>query len=278
MKDDLHQIQTQLIRIHQQGHYVYHHIHPHWLDATYLESEKQWDLSNQSQFSVEALTADQALTLINRSTEILEEWLKPIDSSYMAEGYRAGGLFIQPFEKFIIPFEKNNIVYDFSVLRGAKCALSNASYDFTNVPKTNHYQFDVSVLKESSTGKFTEIAIELVQNKGIYKIMNSLWFRLFYKNDAFADGKSNTVVIQRSRKQSFLSKFSNSETLSFELANPMKNWLYLKHIGNNEFTHFISHPKLVGPNSLKSMDKLLDKIDQRYTIQSDFKTILQVKG
>lgn len=274
LKADLELIKKQILTIHSEGHYVYHHIHPHWLDAVYLKDEKQWDLSNQALFSVDALTSEQTSNLITRSKQILEDWIQPIDSSYFPEGYRAGGLFIEPFDKFKPSFEKNGILYDFSVLRGAKCSLSGAKYDFSASPTEYIYTFDSDILKPENNGKFTEISIELVENKGLHKILNSIWFRLFYKNDAFADGKSNTVVLEKTGKQSFLSKFSNSETLSWEMINPAKIGLYKKHIGSHEFTHFLSHPKLIGPSNLKSMDRLLTKLLKRYTIESDFKKLL----
>ncbi len=274
LKVDIEQIKTQLIRLHTEGHYVYHHIHPHWLDAVYLPEEKQWDLSNQDRFSVDALSNEETLELISKSKDILEDWICPTDKNYKSEGYRAGGLFIQPFSKFTAAFKKNEIKYDFSVLRGAQCSLSGASYDFSNAPKSPIYSFEDDVIRESRNGEFTEISIKLIENKGIHKILNSIWFRLFYKNDAFADGKSNNVVIENKDKQSFWSKFSNVETLSFELANPIKIRLYKQYIQRNTFTHFISHPKLIGPTNLEAMDELLKKLKSRYIIQSDFKLFL----
>ncbi len=276
LNNDIEQIKQQIIKLNLQGHYVYHHIHPHWLDAKYMPEEKQWNLSNQERFSVAALTEEETDELITRSKQILEEWILPTDPNYKPEGYRAGGLFITPFDKLIRSFKKNGVIYDFSVLRGAQCSLSGASYDFSESPTEYVYKFNSNILKPVANGKFTEISIELIENKGIHKILNSIWFRLMYKNDSFADGKSNTVVIEKKGKRSFLSKFSNSETLSFELTNPVKNRLYLKHIENNEFTHFISHPKLIGPSNLKAMDRLLTNLSKHYSIQSDFKQLLKI--
>lgn len=274
LNEHLDRIRIQLIQLHREGHYVYHHIHPHWLDAKYLPDEKQWDLSNQSRFSMAALSDIEAHSLITRSKDILEDWIKPSDTSFRAEGFRAGGLFIQPFQKFRLAFEDNLIHYDFSVLKGATCSLSGAYYDYSNAPKKSIYHFSQSIIEEDVNGPFTEIALELIENKGLYKILNSLWFRLLYKNDAFADGKSNQVTIRKEDKQSFLSKFSNSETISFELANPVKVKLYSNYIRHHELTHFISHPKLIGPSHLKSMDQLFTSLRRQYRLESDFKKML----
>jgi hypothetical protein len=41
-KTDLQKIVIQLQKIIADGHYLFLHIHPHWLDADYIEQENQW--------------------------------------------------------------------------------------------------------------------------------------------------------------------------------------------------------------------------------------------
>ena len=38
------------------GHYVFNHIHPHWVDAVYDEQKNEWTLLNDSKYAFESLT------------------------------------------------------------------------------------------------------------------------------------------------------------------------------------------------------------------------------
>src|SRR6478609_9323839 len=45
-KADFNLIKHQIMEFANRGHYVFNHLHPHWLDAKYIAEENQWDLSN----------------------------------------------------------------------------------------------------------------------------------------------------------------------------------------------------------------------------------------
>ena len=46
--------------------------------------------------------------------------------------------------------------------------------------------------------------------------------------------------------------------------------IYYSDIKNNDFQHFISHPKLISPNNLKYFEKYLNKIFAKFEIETDF--------
>ena len=45
LKQDYLSVEAQLIDLYNNGHYIFPHIHPHWIDAIYLQNG-QFDLSN----------------------------------------------------------------------------------------------------------------------------------------------------------------------------------------------------------------------------------------
>jgi hypothetical protein len=87
----LNEILEQVKRI-SENHYVYLHIHPHWLDAIYDSNFDNWDLSNVRYFTINNLDANTREKLLHECYTLLQQ-----NSLTKVEGYRAGGLFVQPF-------------------------------------------------------------------------------------------------------------------------------------------------------------------------------------
>jgi hypothetical protein len=51
-----------------------------------------------------------------------------------------------------------------------------------------------------------------------------------------------------------------------------------RKIAKNEFIHFLSHPKLLSKGSLKELDKLLTFSNKKFTIEYDFKRMVDHLG
>jgi len=49
-KKDLEAIKQQIRTLIKKGHYVFPHIHPHWIDAVYDSSINEWTLNNYSKY------------------------------------------------------------------------------------------------------------------------------------------------------------------------------------------------------------------------------------
>src|SRR5271170_6423278 len=56
---DLEAILEQLTRIAKQGHYIYAHIHPHWIDAEFLPDKNEWSLQNTRYYKFSSLDQGQ---------------------------------------------------------------------------------------------------------------------------------------------------------------------------------------------------------------------------
>jgi hypothetical protein len=52
---------------------------------------------------------------------------------------------------------------------------------------------------------------------------------------------------------------------------------YLKYIKENDFMHFVSHPKMLNKHCLFVMKKFLESASKSYKLESDFLNILQQK-
>ncbi|MEO8762224.1 MAG: hypothetical protein ABI388_11860, partial [Bacteroidia bacterium] len=106
---DFKKISEQLIEMKNNGHYIFPHLHPHWLDAKYIEKDNHWDLSDTKKYSFSSLSAEEKSQIFTDSIKLLTEIVGPQE----VLGYRAGGWCIQPFSDFELYFKKHNIQYDF---------------------------------------------------------------------------------------------------------------------------------------------------------------------
>lgn len=274
---DYNKIKKQIISLSNDGHYIYHHIHPHWVDAKYIMESNEWDLSNTSNYSLSSLGFVKKKELFFQSKKILGKILSEAVIKKPILGYRAGGLFVQPFKDLIPIFNEINIKYDFSVLKGASCKNKDLCFNYETTPKKTVYSFSDNVTVEDRTGKFVEVSMEQIQIKNLNKIFNGLHFRLIYKGNrsykSFGDGVSTNNKIE-SKASSFLVV---KETISLELLNPIRYRLYLDFIKNKKFTHFISHPKLLSLKSLLYFDKMLEYLRFNYDVTTDFDEIINTK-
>ncbi|MBL0049995.1 MAG: hypothetical protein IPP32_18075 [Bacteroidetes bacterium] len=89
-KEDFDNISAQLQLLIQKKHYVFPHIHPHWLDAEYNKGSNSWSLSNIAKYRFHAISEAERTSLFDQSINILEAIIQPIQPNYALDGYRAG--------------------------------------------------------------------------------------------------------------------------------------------------------------------------------------------
>jgi hypothetical protein len=156
-----------------EGHYVMPHVHPHWLDAIYLEETGEFDLTNVDKYRFHNLTPEQRREVLESSVQILQDiiWKKYPD--YKIDSFRAGGWSIQPFSDFKPVFEEFGIKYDLSVVTGLYQFSSAQIYDFSAVPRKFIYRFNEDITVESKDGPFIQIAGSVLRIKSIGRLSGS---------------------------------------------------------------------------------------------------------
>ncbi len=271
---DFEKIKKQLNDIAVGGHYLFHHIHPHWLDAQYLEDINQWNLSNTDRFAFTILDDAEKDLLFTYSDGFLSEIYKQAGSTNNCNGFRAGGLFIVPFTCFKPYFEKFNIGNDFSVSPGDKIIGDKWGYDFSNCPSNRVYSFYDQVSLENKDKKFCEFPISKIKIKGITKFLNSVYYRVGLKmpqNIIHGDGQSVADVTGITLPPRPLKNyFSVDLNISVEMLNMALIRSYKKVIKQRHYIHFLSHPKLVSEFSLRSFNRLLKFCNKNFDCEYDF--------
>jgi hypothetical protein len=272
-KDDYDAVCTQIAEISKLGHYVYLHIHPHWLDAVYIPENNQWNLSKTNRFAISNLSETEAYNILEKGYKLLNEIISPIKNSHKIEGYRAGGLFIQPFSLFYDFMKSHEMPYEFSVYPNFTSKSKGCAVDFSQIPKERIYKFENDCCKQDKHGYFTEYTISEISIAGLSRIINSGHFRIntkIFKDKPWGDGRGALHVISNNNKKIGISG-TVRETASVELMNLWKNKVYMSYLKNHDLLHFLSHPKLISPLNLLALHKFLEKANKKYNITTDFK-------
>lgn len=263
---DFARIKEQLAAITKAGHYLFHHLHPHWQDAKYLENKSQWDLSNVTRLALSDIDCEEIEELFSYSNEILQEINALSGTEAPIDGFRAGGLFIEPFEHIRKIFQLHGLKYEFSVIQES------------TIPH-KPYRFDLNIKREAYNGEFIEYPISTIEIKGLRKIMNGLFFRLrkrCQRNHIFGDGIAVQEHIRRSgRKKSFTEYFRFTLPLSLDILNPVLLPAFKQFVRKHNYIHLLSHPKLLSPEGLQNFDKLLKFCNENFDLNYDFKEINQ---
>ena len=106
LENDLSKIRKHIESIHNRGHEIGLHIHPHWEDTRWESGE--WDFSG-TRYQLRDYSGDEVSDVVTRYTTALNELC---DGSVTS--YRAGGFCVEPFDMLKAPLLQNGITGDSS--------------------------------------------------------------------------------------------------------------------------------------------------------------------
>jgi hypothetical protein len=275
-KNDFDTIISLLQEVIDLGGYIFHHLHPNWLDAIYLEEYNEWDISNKDRFALSNLSSEEVSTVFKYSEEIITLIYNGKNKPEIS-GFRAGGLFAQPFNHYKEQMEKYNILIEMTVLKNSKGEGENGirKFDFSTYPDEIIYNFSDDLLVKDEKGKFVEIIMDQFKLKGISKILNGIYYRKNVNKVSWkrwGDGKASGNVVQATTRSN---KFLCEETYSIELLNKMKALFYVNELKKENLLHLISHPKFFSQENIDALDVFLTKATKKYNIQTDVFSIIK---
>lgn len=280
-REDFDTIARQLCDLVRKGHYVFPHIHPHWLDAKYIETSNQWQLNDVSRYRFHKLSDSDREYIFSGSVDLLSEILHAEFPEYKVNGYRAGGWCIQPFTDFLPFFRKHDMKYEFSVFSGIYQFTDAQYFDFSDAPAKNIYRFSSDVNVEDPQGSFTQFNINSIKVPATVTLANKIWLKFKYRLPG--DHRYRRGEGQPSREMTGI-KPSNSkghnlslpgiERISVEDLTAVKLNTYLNFFRESPYMHFISHPKMIYDFNLSAFEKFLKKVFKSYEIETDFHRML----
>jgi peptidoglycan/xylan/chitin deacetylase (PgdA/CDA1 family) len=272
-QEDKKAIFDQLTTIVRQGHYIFPHIHPHWLDAEYLEDLNEWSLDNTRYYKFSSLSNEKQKEVFDASVRVIQTITCQIGQDIPLDAYRAGGWSIQPFEYFKPHFEKHGIRHEFSVIPGRYQRSEAHYYDFREAPTQRPvYRFREDVCITDDQGPFTEWTISVMPISNLGQWFDFSISGLLHRLRLAGRYKGNTLVpLQRIEGDVYDNENNTRHIASFEGLNPLRIALYLSLIRKNQYFQFISHPKLLSKFELNMIKILFWSIGRKSSMETDFR-------
>jgi hypothetical protein len=255
-------IVNQLQVAYSKKHVIFPHIHPHWLDAVFEEKTRTFSLKNITRYSLSSLTDEDIHRLFKESID----FLKQIGISYDVWGYRAGGWCIQPFSLFKMAFKEQHINYDFSVLPGYQNEHPNQKFDFSNVKMHTPYFFEDDVTINGSNGNFVEFPISTISYGAPTLLADKFVRKYLWKTNDRGYGDGTSAQTKGLRSVSPDKEMISIDVLTISKLNGCK-----KFLKENDYMHWISHPKMFTKHGLRTFDKFLNYAESNYTIEYNLK-------
>lgn len=279
-RQDLAEISLQLQNLVKDGHYVFPHIHPHWLDAKYLEHEHQFTLEDISRYRFHKLKQEEKDYIFNESIRLLRDIILPVKADYKLDGYRAGGWSLQPFSDYKPFFEKFGIRYDFSVMTGMYQFSNVQFFDFSAAPKKPVYRFSNEVTMEDPNGQFLEMSSSVIRIGPATSLLHRVHLSFLVKmrkDHTYGRGigqQSKTLPgFKPENIEGFPSTQQMHEAASTELLSVAKLPSYVDYLKENQYLCFVSHPKMLSKHNLKMLSLFLEKVYSEHEVETDFHNI-----
>jgi hypothetical protein len=265
---DFEKVESNIKFLLDKGHYVFPHIHPHWLDADYQEGN--WVLNNLEKYTFNACSHDERAKIWCDSIQVLKDF--GVDKYHEIDSFRAGGWSIQPFEDYKPYFDQYGIKNDFTVLPQSYSYTNAQKYDFTSAPRKAIYKFDKEVTEPSDTGIYFEFPISTrpsPQEDGLKEKVLKKWL---WKTNNKSIGKGQGVLPKKVEYEPREAP-KDVEMISIELMHMLNFKDYVKHLDEHDVVQFISHPKMLSRHNLKMFRKFMKYASQNYNLDFDFKSL-----
>jgi hypothetical protein len=269
---DYKNICDQILHMLKSGHYVFPHLHPHWIDAKYNGSTNMWDLSEVAKYRFNSLEEKDKEKMFDEGILFLKELILPVFPDYKIDSFRAGGLSIQPFTDFKPYFAKYGIKNDFSVLPKMYeiGSVHSRYFDFRNTSHLNYYKFNENIETVDFRGDFTEFSISRIHTNSLEKILNKTILKI---NSVLLDDRTPGDGVGTQFDETVEKSDSDFEVVSLEWSNFYKTRKYLKKLDRDNYLHFLSHPKMLSPKNFEALDFFLDHLIKD-SVNFDFKLLL----
>ena len=269
---DLEAIRHQLKAMVQQGHYIFPHLHPHWLDAVYLPESNEWSLEDTRYYAFSSISEEQRRRLFDHSVQTLMGVAASVLPDYRLDAYRAGGWSIQPFEDFRPFFLQHGIVHEWSVIPGKYLFSDAHSFDFRQAPAMPVYRFDADVCVEDVQGPFREWTISCLPMTRRQRWLDFKFSGLLHRLGISTPLAGTTVSSTINKEGDALASDGLVRLpASFERLNPYRLRKFCRAMRRESYYQFISHPKMLGPYDFKLIDRLFRTLQKDKAVETDFR-------
>lgn len=249
-KKDYFLIEAQLIKLVSEGHRIELHLHPHWIDAVYLNESNTWNFTSYDKYRLHSLSTEEIKRNFFEGVSLLEKIAHKIDKKYKVIAFRAGGWCIEPFNILVSSFLEIGLRIDSSVAYGLKRIDKVQNFNFKKAPKKEFYNFSNSSIVIDEKGPFIELPITTYKINFFERLQNFITKKNRKVALHIGDGKG----IYEKEKKTYINiknKFVFSIYTMFDIDMILDiQYLFKKTISQKKHhIVFIGHPKLLDENS-----------------------------
>jgi hypothetical protein len=278
LAEEAAKIEEQILQLAKNHHDIQLHLHPHWINTTFNGKDWQFNLDGYRLQHLSQMNNPKDINTIAGCVKIgknlIEETVKMIIPDHKVNTFRAGGFGIQPFEKLAQVFLTNGLLIDSSVCYGLKLNKGEHSYDFTLIPRTDYYKFDIAIENEEPEGKFLEFPIGSIKVSPFRILWWSFIRRLKYKNlktigaissserHAKSVNARKSMLLQNIRKYGGMFLKDNYIMLTPDNSFREKFDYLINHAKNG--TVMILHPKYLNYHTLNLLENYLKSSHIRF--------------
>ncbi len=131
---------NQIERALQSGHDVQLHIHPHWMNSSWIDGDYRPSRSFALSDFSSATAPNDIAGIVGRSYDFLSELCKRSTENYLCVAYRAGGNNLAPGTDTILgSLYAKGIRIDSSILKGFRFQSGISRVDFSGMPKAANW-------------------------------------------------------------------------------------------------------------------------------------------
>lgn len=277
LKKDRIAIENQIIKLVEYGHDIQLHLHPHWLDAEFINGK--WEFT-YDRFKLHSLTKvndpkdiNSIFGCIKIAKELMENIVQRANKDHKVFSFRAGGYLIEPFDEISEALYSNGIYVDSSVCPELKNDSNIFSYNFKNYPNEKVYRFDKKISEVNHHGKFMEIPIT--------SIFVPLYKRLYFtalKRKKYQDieaikkgiGSGSSGKKNKSSLHKIYSFINDKKYQKLTTDNSFdEKYSFLLNKAKNNATQIL-HPKMLNQHTLDLLSSKLSNNEIKFISIKDF--------
>lgn len=246
---DLNRVKAQIKKLHDLGHEIALHVHPHWEDCVY--NNGAWKISTR-RYKLADFTKEEAQRIITHyHQQLIDITGKPCRS------FRAGGWCIQPFLHIKEALAENGLFTDSSVYSGGYHASPAHYFDYRSAPQMAEWRFENDCCVESEAGKFHEVPTTSEQLSPLFYWQ--LYLRMKLDPSRYKPvGDGSWLKDKKRIYKQFYSSTHHFASADGYFASRLKGIFTKAKQKGDQRMMVLSHPKSLAPCSFDLLEEFIE--------------------
>jgi len=269
LNDELERVSNHIRSLHNNGHDIQLHIHPHWEDTHFDGEDWNFDFDRYRLHDFDKTNISE---IVNRYKQALTEIVG--DNVF---AYRAGGWCLQPFDALSDALSENNIWLESTVFLNGVSEQEKRGFNFTGSPDKSSWWFDRDPLVPVPSGPFFEVPISAVKANPLF-----FWHMVYSKiikqkkHHTFGDGIPLRFATKSQYMKMLFKPVYNAVSIDGAKTRLLKSaYKQLTSDPQKDIFNIMGHPKAFTEYGLEQLARFLAKHTFNSITYQDFKNTNQ---